>query len=300
MENVQLIDALWWVGSALGAAILLMLPWELWRYHRQGRLDRTRLREMLANLGPLLPTLALGGVVTAFIVELFGAAASLAPWKIPVSWGSAALALLAVDFLYYWDHRVAHRNRSYWALAHSVHHSSPQYDQTLGLRVSFVDGFISPWFYTPAILLGFHPLLIGACFAVILGYQQWLHTEAVDKLPWLDGWLNTPANHRVHHGVQPQYQDRNYGAILMVWDRLFGTGASEQEPVHYGLTHPIGSAHPLTVHLFEARRLWADLRATPCWRDRLRRLWNPPDWQPPQRSSLRGVRSALLISKVDQ
>ncbi len=276
----ETIPTLSWAGTLLGAAIAVLLPWELWRLHRQRRLDRARLREMLASASPLLPTLALSGVVGAFIAGLFGLAAGLAPWQVPVTGWTAALALLTVDFLYYWDHRVAHRNRSYWALAHSVHHSSPQYDQTTGLRVSFVDGFISPWFYLPPILLGFDPWLIAACFGVIIGYQQWLHTETVGRLPWLDGWLNTPANHRVHHGVQAHYQDRNYGAILMVWDRLFGTWTPEREPVQYGLTHPLGSSNPLAVHGYEARRLWSDLCATPRWRDRLRRLWNAPDWQP--------------------
>jgi sterol desaturase/sphingolipid hydroxylase (fatty acid hydroxylase superfamily) len=283
MENLTLSDAMAWSGTALGAAIVVFLPWELWRYRRAGRLDRARIREMLASASPLLPTLLLGGAITAFIVALFAAAAALAPWKIPVDGWTAGLALVVVDFMYYWDHRVAHRNRSYWALAHSVHHSSPQYDQTTGLRVSFMDGFFSPWFYLPPILLGFDPLLVGACFTVIIGYQQWLHTEAIGKLPWLDGWLNTPSNHRVHHGVQAQYQDRNYGAILIVWDRLFGTWAREEEPVRYGLTHPIDSSHPLTVHLFEARRLWADLRRAPRWRDRLRMLWHAPDWMPEPR-----------------
>jgi len=134
MDAVNPTTILAWAGSLLGASIALLLPWELWRLHRQQRLDSARLREMPASACPLLPTLLLGGVVTAFITALFAFAASLAPWKLPVNGWSAALALVMVDFLYYWDHRVAHRNRSYWALAHSVHHSSPQYDQTTGLR----------------------------------------------------------------------------------------------------------------------------------------------------------------------
>lgn len=283
MEILALSDVITLAGAVMGAAIIVILPFECVRYRRAGQLDRARVREMLASASPLLPTVLLGSAITAIVVALFGAAAALAPWKIPVNAWTAALALLVVDFMYYWDHRTAHRNRSYWALAHSVHHSSPQYDQTTGLRVSIMDGFFSPWFYLPPILLGFDPVLIGACFTVILGYQQWLHTEAIGKLPWLDGWLNTPSNHRAHHGVQAHYQDRNYGAILIVWDRLFGTWVREQEPVRYGLTHPIGSSHPLAVHVHEARRLWADLRRARCWRDRLRMLWHAPDWMPGSR-----------------
>jgi sterol desaturase/sphingolipid hydroxylase (fatty acid hydroxylase superfamily) len=282
------MDAIAWMqifetaALVFGAAIVLLLPWELWRLRSTGRLDRARMREMLASASPFVPTVLVGGVVTAFVLGLYGLIGAWIPWNIPTNGWTALLALLAVDFMYYWDHRTAHRNRAYWALAHSVHHSSPQYDQTTGLRVSFIDGFISPWFYVPVVAVGFDPLLVASCLALIIGWQQWLHTEAIGRLPWLDGWLNTPSNHRAHHGVQARYQDKNYGAILIVWDRLFGTWAPEsmEEPVRYGITHPIGSTNPIAVHLCEARRLWRDLVATPRWRDRLRRLLHAPDWRP--------------------
>jgi sterol desaturase/sphingolipid hydroxylase (fatty acid hydroxylase superfamily) len=282
------MDAIAWThiletaAVAFGAAIVLLLPWELWRLHRAGRLDRARVREMLASTSPLLPTILLGGVVTAFVLGLYAGVAALVPWSIPTNGFTVLLALLAVDFMYYWDHRTAHRNRTYWALAHSVHHSSPAYDQTTGLRVSFLDGFISPWFYVPVVAVGFDPRLVAACLALVIGWQQWLHTEAVGRLPWLDGWLNTPSNHRAHHGVQARYQDKNYGAILIVWDRLFGTWAPESgdQPVRYGITRPIDSTNPVDVHLCEAKRLWRDLAGTPRWRDRLRRLLHAPDWKP--------------------
>jgi sterol desaturase/sphingolipid hydroxylase (fatty acid hydroxylase superfamily) len=157
-----------------------------------------------------------------------------------------------------------------------VHHSSPQYDQTVGLRITFLDGFVTIWFYVPLVLLGFSPALIAASFGLILGYQQWIHTETIGRLPWLDGWLNTPSNHRVHHGIQPHYLDRNYGAILMVWDRMFGTYQREDVPVRYGLTHPIGSSNPIAVHFCELGRLWRELKRTPGLAARLRLLVSPP------------------------
>jgi sterol desaturase/sphingolipid hydroxylase (fatty acid hydroxylase superfamily) len=280
MSGEMLLQGIEWVAIALSCAIALLLPVELWHLRRRGKLDRMRILEMLASASPLLPTLLVSGVVAAFILALYGGAAALAPFEIPITWWSSLLCVLAVDFMYYWDHHVAHENRTYWALAHSVHHSSPAYDQTTGLRISFVDGFISPWFYVPIVLIGFDPMHVLACFGFILGYQQWLHTETIGRLPRLDPWLNTPSNHRVHHGVQAQYQDRNYGAVLILWDRLFGTYEPEGETVRYGITHPIGSVNPIAVHGVEALRLWRDLRATPRWRDRLRRLWHRPDWQP--------------------
>jgi sterol desaturase/sphingolipid hydroxylase (fatty acid hydroxylase superfamily) len=286
------MDAIAWMqifetaALVFGAAIVVFLPWELLRLRRAGRMDRARVREMLASASPLLPTLLLGGVVTTFVLGLYAGVGALVPWSIPTNGFTALLALLAVDFMYYWDHRTAHRNRAYWAISHSVHHSSPAYDQTTGLRVSFIDGFISPWFYVPVVAAGFDPLLVAACLALVIGWQQWLHTEAIDRLPWLDPWLNTPSNHRAHHGVQAQYQDINFGAILMVWDRLFGTHRPEgkDEPVRYGITHPIHSTHPIDVHLCEAKRLWRDLAATPRWRDRLLRLLRAPDWKPDPQS----------------
>ncbi|MBL8300674.1 MAG: sterol desaturase family protein [Rhodanobacteraceae bacterium] len=273
---MTLPDLLDLIALATAALIVPLLPLECWRYWRERRLGREHVLEMLASASPLLPTALAAPLVTAFITALFTTAAHFAPWTVPTTWWSTLLALLAVDFMYYWDHRVAHRVRTIWALAHSVHHSSPLYNQAVGLRISFVDGFTSPWFYVPVILVGFDPLLVAAALGVILGYQQWLHTETVDKLPWLDRWLNTPSNHRVHHGVQPQYIDRNYGAILMIWDRLFGTYAAEQEPVRYGLTQPIGSSNPLHVHLAEAQRLWHDFRTARGWRKRLLLLVAPP------------------------
>lgn len=260
------------IGNIGAAVIIVLLPLELWRRQRAGRLTKEAAKEMLASASPLLPLLLLGGLLLAGFGWIYGAVASLAPFTIPTNGWTALAAVVLVDFLYYWDHRCGHRLRTYWAIGHSVHHSSPQYDQTVGLRVSVLEGLFSPWFYLPAVLVGFDPLLVVAAFGVILGYQQWLHTELVGRLPWLDGWLGTPSNHRVHHGAQPQYIDRNYGAILIVWDRLFGTYAAEDEPVRYGLTTPIGSTHPWRVHTFEAARLWRELTAARGWRERLRTL----------------------------
>jgi sterol desaturase/sphingolipid hydroxylase (fatty acid hydroxylase superfamily) len=259
-------------ATVLAAALLVLLPLEVWRRWRTGRLTRAAVLEMLASASPVIPTILLNGVVLAFITALFAEAAALSPWRMPVNGWTTLAAVLLVDFLYYWDHRCAHRFRPYWAISHSVHHSSRQYDQTVGLRISFIDGFLSPWFYLPAVLVGFDPLLVLAAFGFILGYQQWIHTETIGALPGFDGWLNTPANHRVHHGVQAQYLDKNYGAVLMVWDRLFGTYQPEGEPVRYGITVPIGSSNPWQVHTIELTRMFRDLRRAPTAREFLRRL----------------------------
>lgn len=273
---MSILDWLDTLSLALLAAFFLFLPLELWRLWRRRSLDWAAIREMLASASPYLPTLALNGVTLAFIGALFTAAALLSLWHIPVTWPSAIACLVLVDLLYYVDHRCGHRIGLYWAISHSVHHSSPQFDQTTGLRISFIDGFLSPWFYLPAILIGFDPLLVGVCLGLVLAYQQWIHTETVGRLGWFDRVFNSPSNHRVHHGAQAKYLDKNYGAILMLWDRLFGTYQAEEEAPRYGLVTPINSANPITVHGAELLALWRRMRRERSWRRRAALLWLPP------------------------
>jgi sterol desaturase/sphingolipid hydroxylase (fatty acid hydroxylase superfamily) len=277
MDTLTLID---WLAILMQATLVLILPIELWRHWRLGKLNWSRIKEMLASVSPIIPNILLGSLVVAMIYAVYMAAAELALFKIPTTPLTALLAMLLVDFMYYWDHRCSHRIRGLWALYHSVHHSSTQYDQTTGLRVSLVDSFFSPWFYLPVILIGFHPLLVVGCFGFILAYQSWIHTETIGQLKWLDSWLNTPANHRVHHASQLKYHDKNYGAVLMLWDRLFGSYQREEETPIYGITHPIDSANPWTVHFCELGRLWREMWQTKGWRNRIALWLMPPGWSP--------------------
>lgn len=258
-------------------ALVLFLPFELWRRYRAKALTRQSWLEMLANISPLVPTILTGGIVTAFVIGLFSAAAALAPWQLPVNIWTALAAFILVDAVYYCDHRIGHRVNLMWAVSHSVHHSSPLFNQTTALRISFIDGFISPWYYTVIILIGFDPLLVAAAFGLNLAYQQWIHTEVIGKLGWFDRWFNSPSNHRVHHGSQPQYLDKNYGGVLMIWDRIFGTYEPEGEPVIYGLTNPINSVNPWKVHFEEASRLARKFGALKTVRAKLRLLVLGPD-----------------------
>jgi sterol desaturase/sphingolipid hydroxylase (fatty acid hydroxylase superfamily) len=273
----SVIDLLEYAGMWLGAALFLLLPIELWRRYRAKELTRQSWLEMLANLSTLVPTILVGGIVAAFVIWLFSSAAALAPWHLPVNIWTALAAIILVDAVYYADHRIGHRVRLMWAFSHSVHHSSPLYNQTTGLRISFVDGFISPWYYTTIILIGFDPLLVAAAFGFNLGYQQWIHTETIGKLGWFDWWFNSPSNHRVHHGSQPQYLDKNYGGILMIWDHLFGTYECENEKVVFGLTEPINSVNPWKVHFEEFRRLIQKFRMLKTGRAKMRLLFAGPD-----------------------
>lgn len=229
----------------IGAPVLIL---EVWRLHRAGRLTRMRIAGMVTSAFCLLPAALVEIALGALLAALFFAAAALAPWPIATTWASALLCFLLVDFFYYCEHRLAHEVNALWSLYHSVHHSADHYDQTIALRISFVDFFFAPLVYLPLVLAGFHPVLVFACLGLVLAWQQWIHTELVGKLPLLDPWLNTPSNHRVHHGRNPIYIDKNYGGFLMVWDRMFGTYAAETEKVEYGLVEQLDSRNPVAVH----------------------------------------------------
>jgi sterol desaturase/sphingolipid hydroxylase (fatty acid hydroxylase superfamily) len=261
-----------------GTIPFLLLPLEFWRLHRAKQLGKRTWLEVLANLSPLIFVIVTAGMVSAFVIWLFSGVAGYAMTKLSVNVWTILGAIVLVDFMYYWDHRLGHRVRALWAVSHSVHHSSPLFNQTTALRISFVDGFISPWYYTPVILIGFDPFLVAAAFGVVLGYQQWIHTETIGKLGWFDVIMNSPSNHRVHHGVQEQYLDKNYGGIFMIWDHMFGTYEPEGEAVTYGLVHQIDSVNPIQVHFAEAIRMVKKLATLTTWKQRLAYLFKAPDY----------------------
>lgn len=251
---------------SVGVPLLLL---ELWSLRRQGRLDRARVKGMLTSAFCLLPATLIQALCLGGLLGLYYKVQQWSPLSISTGVGSALLCLLLVDLLYYWEHRLGHEVNALWAMYHSVHHSASHYDQTIGARISFVDFFFSPLIYLPLVLIGFDPLLVLGCFGVVLAWQQWIHTELIGQIWWLDGWVNTPSNHRVHHGSNPEYLDKNYGGILMVWDRLFGTYEPENKPVIYGLVEPLESQSPVEVHTFALKKLWRRLRQAPSLKEAL-------------------------------
>ena len=201
---------------------------------------------------------------------------------LPNLWWTWVLLFFAEDFCYYWFHRASHEVRALWA-AHVNHHSSEHYNLSTALRQSWTTPFTAPAFWLVLPLLGFAPWMVFTQQAISLLYQYWIHTEAIDRLPApLEFIFNTPSHHRVHHGSNPEYLDRNYGGILIVWDRLFGSYAAEDEtePCVYGTRTPLRSWNPLWANL----QVYADLakdswRAT-AWTDKLRVWLKPPGWRP--------------------
>ena len=191
-------------------------------------------------------------------------------------------ALIAYDFFYYWHHRLGHTVHLLWA-AHAVHHSSEDYNLGTALRQTS-SGFLLGWlFYLPMALAGVPPLVFVVVGLVDLLYQFWVHTQLVGRLGWADRVFVTPSNHRVHHGQNAYCIDRNYGGILILWDRLFGTFADERpgEPIVYGIRGALRSWDPLWANAHGYATIARTMAAAPCWRDALRVPFMPPGWRPP-------------------
>jgi sterol desaturase/sphingolipid hydroxylase (fatty acid hydroxylase superfamily) len=190
---------------------------------------------------------------------------------------ATAGAIAAWDFIYYWNHRFMHESRWLWAI-HVVHHSSERYNLSTALRQPVADvlGAFVP--YGTLSLMGFRPDVIETARGVNLLYQYWIHTETIPKLGPIEEVFNTASHHRVHHGSNKQYLDRNHGSILIIWDRLFGTFEREDEPVRYGLTKNIGTFNPLLIASHEHRDILRDVAHSDNWRDRLSFMFRGPGW----------------------
>jgi sterol desaturase/sphingolipid hydroxylase (fatty acid hydroxylase superfamily) len=192
-----------------------------------------------------------------------------------------ACALLAYDFLYYWLHRAGHTVALFWA-AHVVHHQSEEYNLSTALRQTG-SGWLAGWlFYLPMAVAGVPPLVFAVVALVDLLYQFWVHTRLVGRLGWFDRWFCAPSNHRVHHAVNDVYLDRNYGGILVVWDRLFGTFQPEldETPCIYGTRSPLQSWNPMWANLEVYAGLVQDSRRARRLADKCRVWLKPPGWRP--------------------
>jgi sterol desaturase/sphingolipid hydroxylase (fatty acid hydroxylase superfamily) len=231
-------------------------------------------------------TMGLGNVVINIgwklvVVTAYAGLYELTPLRIPSDavW-AWVLLFFADDFAYYWFHRISHEVRAFWA-SHVVHHSSEHYNLSTALRQTWTPMTALP-FWLPLALVGLKPWMILLQQAVSLSYQFWIHTERIGRLPRaLEFVLNTPSHHRVHHGSNELYLDRNYAGILIIWDRLFGSFQGETERVRYGLTTNLETFNPARVAFHEWTAIARDVRRAGSWRDRLGYMFRGPGWSPP-------------------
>jgi sterol desaturase/sphingolipid hydroxylase (fatty acid hydroxylase superfamily) len=208
--------------------------------------------------------------------------AYVAPWHLRVDqWYTWVIAIVGVDLLYYAYHRSAHRVRLIWA-THQAHHSSQYFNFATALRQKWNNsGEILMW--VPLPLIGIPPWMVFFAFSLNLIYQYWVHTERIDKLPRpIEFVFNTPSHHRVHHGMDQIYLDKNYGGIFILWDRLFGSFQAEVFRPHYGLTKQVDTFNVWTLQTREYVAIARDWRAARRLRDRLAYVFGPPGWTPRQ------------------
>ena len=225
-----------------------------------------------------------GFITQAVIIGIF--AAAVWHWRIytmPMGqWWAWVLLIVLEEFAYYWYHRSAHRIEFMWA-NHRVHHSPNELTLASAYRLACTPILSLAWlFFMPIVWIGFAPLTLFAVAGLNLAYQFWLHSTLIPRLGPIEGILNTPSAHRVHHGSNLEYLDKNYGGIVMIFDRLFGTYVAEDPTIEirYGLVTPENSGNPVWVAFGGYLKLIRELWQAPRWRDRLDLLIKPPGWGP--------------------
>lgn len=263
---------------ALAPVFLGFIAWEAWYLRRAGRSHYTW-ADTTSNAALALMHQGADAMAWLLTFGLFVGLWQHRLFDIPASWWSVALLVVAQDFFYYWFHRTSHRVRWLWA-SHVTHHSSERLNLSTAFRQSLTYPISGMWlFWLPLAFIGFAPAHIVTVVALNLAFQFFVHTEAVGGLGWLEAVFNTPSHHRVHHARNPQYIDRNYAGIFIIWDKLFGSFTPEDpaDPCVYGITHPVRSHNPITLTFHEWRAMLGDAARARGLKARLVQLFGPPD-----------------------
>lgn len=269
------------IGDYFFVASLVFLAFELIRYVLHKRLSRGLLADTLTNFITLGMFIGINYLVlAAFYLSAYSWASQFAVFDIQINWATVIVCVVLADLLYYWEHRFMHRVHLGWA-THTVHHSSPHFNISVAYRFGPMDAVWPMFFSINLVLLGFDPFVVFFSEMFVQLYQTILHTESIKKLPRpIEAIFNTPSHHRVHHGVNRQYWDKNYAGIFIIWDRMFGTFAEERETVRYGVSEPLDTANPFTVFFHGFGRLWRDIGLIPGLVNKLKATIKPPGWQP--------------------
>jgi len=254
----------------------LLIAVEAWFVIRENRENFDK-KDTWTNIFTGFLSVAWGAIFGLFTAFFYLSVYEIAPYKMPMNlWWSWAILLFVDDLAYYWFHRVSHEVRFFWNF-HVVHHSSNQYNLSVAVRQSWFSGIAHWIFYVPIALLGFPFWAFVTMHGLNLIYQFWIHTQVVKKLPaFLEYVLNTPSHHRVHHGVNDQYLDKNYAGILIIWDRIFGTFIGETETPRYGIIKPLNSYNMLWINSHGWFETWAAMRTKRTLRGKLRCVFGSP------------------------
>lgn len=237
-------------------------------------------QDTMTNLGTGIGNQCINLAVAFFVYKWYGFLYDLTPLRIEATWFTLIILLLLQDFIFYWFHRLGHSMNIFWA-AHMAHHSSEEMNLSVGIRASFTQRLFQFVFFDwILVVIGFSPEVVYAVAAVHLLLAYWHHTSLINKMGWFEKFFVTPSHHRVHHGVNPQYIDKNYSEFLIIWDKLFGSFEPEEEEVCYGVTHPPRSWHPIGLNFQFWKQLWEDAKNTPYVWDKIRIWFMPTGWRP--------------------
>ncbi len=259
--------------------VLILLILEI-IYSVKGKKDLYNFQDTVTNLGTGIGNQCVNLAVAFFVFKWYGWIYEQIPWKIEITWYSLIALLLLQDFIFYWFHRLGHTINIFWA-AHMPHHSSEELNLSVGIRASFTQRLFQFLFFDwMLVVIGFSPEWVYAMAAIHLALAYWHHTQVIKSLGWFEKYFVTPSHHRVHHGVNPQYIDKNFSEFLIIWDKMFGTFEPEDEEICYGLTHPPRTWDPIYINIQYWKQLWDDAVATPYWWDKIRLWFMPLGWRP--------------------
>jgi len=264
-------DIIVWAAPAMFFFVLLeyfISRWQNRKYHNH--------KEMLGSTLVGLGNVAIGLILKTALLYLFIILYNLIPWRMEFSWWTFIPCYIIFDFCSYWAHNVSHRLRFLWA-THVAHHSGEHYNLTVSFRLSWVQYF-KIIFFIPVALIGFHPIIIFVVNQIAVLFQFWVHTEYIRKMPRIIEYIfATPSNHRVHHGCQEKYINKNYGATFIIWDRMFGTYQPEEEEAIYGITHNIDQkANPIHINFHEYSSIIKDVKQARSLREGLFYIFGDP------------------------
>lgn len=233
-------------------------------------------KETIGSILVGIGNLIVSAVLKLSLLYLFIWVYNLLPWRMALQWWTLIPCYILYDFFSYWAHRVSHEQRFWWA-THVVHHTGEHYNLTVSYRLSWVQ-HMKLIFFMPVALIGFHPIIFFVTNQIAVLFQFWVHTEYIRRMPtWVEYLFATPSNHRVHHGSQEKYIDKNFGATFIFWDRLFGTYQPEEEQVIYGITTNIeNKANPLIINFHEFIDIFHDVKTAKGLRRKLFFIFGSP------------------------
>ncbi len=261
------------VWAAPAMFFFVLLEWYIsYRQNKELYTKDETIGSILVGVGNIAIAFVLKFVLLYAVIWVY----NLVPWRMYFSWWLFIPCYIIFDFFSYWAHRISHNQRIWWA-THVVHHSSEHYNLTVSFRLSWMQ-YLKVIFVLPVTLIGFHPIIFFIVNQIAVLFQFWVHTEYIGRLhPVIEYIFATPSNHRVHHGSQEKYINKNYAATFIIWDRLFNTYQKEEEQVKYGITHNLkNKANPIHINFHELIDIWNDVKKAKTWRKRFFYLFGNP------------------------